>query len=398
MKTALLIFKKPEESFDGEYLKTVTEILAGGGIDVDTLEVLSSSDISEFRKSFLRYKSTANNLLIIGGEEASFSVKEMVAEDMNTRLSENDNAFKFVEAVANANGEYADEELANLPIDAILVPNVLGQVQGFMLEDNVFTLIVLPKPFEELKAMINGYVTPYFETKYDLKRERFTFKYFGEIEILLGVLDKAEEIYGDGFIKNLKTVYGDTTVNLIFDGGKDTLEVKRYIITEIGENIYAEFDTTLESRLFDLLKLKNAYLSVAESFTGGRIVSSIIKNSGVSKYLHEGIVSYSNESKKKRLSVSEESLKSSGAVSFKVAYEMCAGLLRSGANIAISTTGIAGPNSDDTNKPVGLAYIGVGRSDGVHVHKYVFKGNREEITETAKNTALFLAIKKLKSI
>ena len=77
---------------------------------------------------------------------------------------------------------------------------------------------------------------------------------------------------------------------------------------------------------------------------------------------------------------------------------MAAGLLMGGkTDIAIATTGIAGPKSDDTNKPVGLCYIAVGTKNGVHTYRYVFPGNREEITETAKNTALFLAIKLLKN-
>ena len=95
----------------------------------------------------------------------------------------------------------------------------------------------------------------------------------------------------------------------------------------------------------------------------------------------------------------EKDLSSEGAVSSVVAYQMAAGLLKDGdCDIAISTTGIAGPKSDDTDKPVGLCYIAVGMKNGVHTYRYRLSGTREQITETAKNTALFLAIKKLKNI
>ena len=78
---------------------------------------------------------------------------------------------------------------------------------------------------------------------------------------------------------------------------------------------------------------------------------------------------------------------------------MSAGLLKSGStDIAISTTGFAGPKTDDKNDQTGLCFIAVGMLDGIHTYKFNFTGNRKEITETAKNTALFLAIKKLKSI
>ena len=111
------------------------------------------------------------------------------------------------------------------------------------------------------------------------------------------------------------------------------------------------------------------------------------------------MVTYSNESKVKRLNVNKADLDRHGAVSAVVAYQMAAGLLRSGnCDVAVATTGIAGPKSDDTEKPVGLCYIAVGMKDGVHTYKLNLTGNREEITETAKNTALFLAIKKLKNV
>ena len=95
----------------------------------------------------------------------------------------------------------------------------------------------------------------------------------------------------------------------------------------------------------------------------------------------------------------EKAIFTQGAVSSTVAYQMAAGLLKSGrCDVAIATTGIAGPNSDGTDKPVGLGYIAVGMKDGVHTYRYNFSGSREEIMETAKNTALFLAIKKLKNV
>ena len=171
----------------------------------------------------------------------------------------------------------------------------------------------------------------------------------------------------------------------------------RFLIQELKENIYAEFDTSLSERVFDLLKLKKLKLSVAESFTAGRVASAIISNSGASEFVHEGIVSYSNQSKLSRLNVDKGDLIKNGAVSSVVAYHMAVGLLKTGeCDVAISTTGIAGPKSDNTEKPVGLCYIAIGMKDGVHTYKYNLSGNREEITETAKNTALFLTIKKLK--
>ena len=147
------------------------------------------------------------------------------------------------------------------------------------------------------------------------------------------------------------------------------------------------------------MRLRKVKLSLAESFTGGRVVAEIIKNSGASAYVNEGLVPYSNQSKIKRLGVQSKDLDSQGAVSAVVAYQMALGLLKEGnCDMAICTTGIAGPNSDDTDKPVGLCYIAVGMKDGIHTYRNRLSGTREQITETAKNTALFLAIKKLKTL
>ncbi|MGN0805964.1 MAG: CinA family protein, partial [Candidatus Coproplasma sp.] len=94
---------------------------------------------------------------------------------------------------------------------------------------------------------------------------------------------------------------------------------------------------------------------------------------------------------------SEMTLKQHGAVSAETAYAMAAGLIKTGnCQLAVSTTGIAGPKSDNTLKPVGLAYIGIGLGEDIAVYKFNFKGDRDTISRTAINQALFLAYKRIK--
>lgn len=108
---------------------------------------------------------------------------------------------------------------------------------------------------------------------------------------------------------------------------------------------------------------KNLVLSCAESCTGGLIAKRITDVSGSSAVFNCGIVSYGNEIKEKVLNVKSETLKEFGAVSEQTVREMVKGVLDiSGADIAVSVSGIAGPNSDNTDKPVGLIYLAV--SDG----------------------------------
>ncbi len=402
MKTALIFFKSSEERLSADYIKSVTDVFYNGGISVDVLDVLKSDDDITFRRRLEEYKDTADNVIVFVDDSVPFDVKGIISSVTDTALDVNENAKKFLDAVASANGVSYPDDYAVMPVDATVIPNQKGAMQGFMLEDKEFTLVFLPKAVKELKPMCAEYVIPYFDTKYGKQPYRLCLKYFGEVELVNGTLEEAKRIADGKLSYSVTTKYGDSLISLTFSADTEksvSADTVRHIVSNHKDNIYAEFDTSLSERLFDILKLKNKKISVAESFTGGRVVSELIKNSGVSNYLNEGMVTYSNDSKRERLSVKQEDLTRFGAVSSQIAYQMALGLLvRNNCDVAIATTGIAGPKSDDTLKPVGLCYFAVGTKAGVHVYKYNLKGDREEITETAKNTALFLAIKNLKNI
>lgn len=189
----------------------------------------------------------------------------------------------------------------------------------------------------------------------------------------------------------LEIIYGNTVSKTQFD------KAYRELVSRLSEGIYALTDETLEQRLVDLLKLRRMKISVAESFTGGGISKRLVGISGVSQVYFEGLNTYDNKSKQQRLSVEEETLSRYGAVSKETAKQMAQGLLKNGnCNIAVATTGIAGPKSDESRKPVGLVYIAIGVDNEVKVYEYNLKGSRHCITETAINLALFLAFKTLK--
>lgn len=194
--------------------------------------------------------------------------------------------------------------------------------------------------------------------------------------------------------------YGECTIEIIYSRSVTKAlfdSAYREIIKRLEKNIYALTDDTLEQRLVDLLKLRRLKLSVAESFTGGGICKRLVEIPGVSKVFFEGLNTYDNLSKEKRLYVDEETLHRRGAVSKETAELMACGLLKTGdCNVAIATTGIAGPKSDNTKKPVGLVYIAVGVEGNVEVYEYNLKGTRRQITETAINLALFRTFKAVK--
>ncbi len=196
------------------------------------------------------------------------------------------------------------------------------------------------------------------------------------------------ETFGDC---KIEIVYPSTLSKSLFDN------ILRGLVAKLDNYIYALEDISLAQRLYQLLKLRRMKISVAESFTGGGIAKRLVEVSGISEVYIEGLNTYANQSKMSRLGVKEMTLDKFGAVSEETAYEMAEGLLSTGmCDVAVATTGIAGPKSDQTNKPVGLVYISVGTSDGIKVYKYELNGGRENITERSINSALFLAYKTIK--
>ena len=149
---------------------------------------------------------------------------------------------------------------------------------------------------------------------------------------------------------------------------------------------------SIEKQTVELLKSKKLKLATAESCTGGLISKRITDVSGSSEVFEGGVVCYSNRFKENVLGVSPETLKKYGAVSRETAREMVKGVLSlTKADLAVAVTGIAGPSSDDTNKPVGLVYIAVSDGKSTIVKKLLnnFTGDvREQNRSISADTAL----------
>ncbi len=401
MRTAIILFRSPDSVCEGEYLNKIFSVFNSNGFPIDRVEMFSLSDDLAFKRSLEELKDVTDNLIVIYNPEVCFNIKEIIAEVCDSPLTENENARKFLDAVCKIEGREYPEEYAYIPMDATLIPNISGAYQGFMADDKEFTLALLPNGIKEISVMVDKYLVPYLEEKFSLRRKRITLKYMGSENRLIEVIEGAREVTDCDFSYTVTESFGDIKIDFIFENyqASDGASAVRYIISELKEDIYAEHDVSLSERLFDLLTLRKLNLSTAESFTSGKIAGRIVENPGASKIFHEGIVCYSNKSKIDRLGVKVEDLQREGAVSSIVAYQMALGLLRDAeCDVAITTTGIAGPKSDNTDKPVGLCYIAIGMRDGVHTYRMNFSGSREAITEKAINRAMFLAIKKLKKL
>ena len=134
-----------------------------------------------------------------------------------------------------------------------------------------------------------------------------------------------------------------------------------------------------EEQVVRLLKERNLTITAAESCTGGLIAGTLVNVAGASDVFGESYVTYSNEAKQRLVGVQAETLEQFGAVSEQTAWEMAAGAARAaGADVALSSTGIAGPGGGTPQKPVGLVYIGCCVQGSVQVRKLRFYGSRME--------------------
>ena len=157
---------------------------------------------------------------------------------------------------------------------------------------------------------------------------------------------------------------------------------------------------TNEARILGELLLKHKLIvASAESCTGGNIAHLITEIAGSSAYFKGSGVSYCDEIKYKVLGAKQETLDEHTAVSSQTAEEMADGVRRlMGADIAVSTTGIAGPGGATEEQPVGTVWMGVSSGNGTWAQKFLFNGNREEIISQASVMALRLVINEINEI
>lgn len=152
----------------------------------------------------------------------------------------------------------------------------------------------------------------------------------------------------------------------------------------------------IAEQIVEKASLSGKTISTAESCTGGMIASAITSISGSSKIFGYGFITYSNEAKLTLLDVPADIIKAKGAVSEEVALSMSYGaLMKSGADLALSVTGIAGPTGGTKSKPVGLVYISISTKSNSFVNKFLFEGNRDQIRNEALSKGLSMILSEI---
>ena len=294
---------------------------------------------------------------------------------------------------------------AMLPAGAEVIPNDLGTAPGYRLvvptDGRTPVAMVLPGVPREMQSMIDDRVVPWLAERLAPGRCVLsrTFQTFGMSESAIdealdGLIDPEEGRLA--FKASFPQISVRVTVVDEEDAARERVkELGDRIAERLAAAVYAEgADATMEATVGELLRARSLRLATAESCTGGLIGSRITNVPGSSDYYAGGVVAYSNHLKQELLGVSRTTLKMFGAVSEETACEMATGArTRTGTDIAVATTGIAGPTGGTEDKPVGTVCIALaaavgGSEEEVRSQTYRLWGNREWVKVLTSQVAL----------
>ncbi len=258
---------------------------------------------------------------------------------------------------------------AYVPVGGAVFRNNNGTAPGIGLKKNGKCVVILPGPPYEMAPMYHESVVPYLAEYSDgiIVSKTVRTMCIGESAMAERVADLLE---GENPTVAPYAKKGEALLRVTAKAETEAEAVAMLdpVIAEIrerlGDVVYGIDSESIEQRVVELLKKNKMTLATAESCTAGYIPKRITDIAGASQVFEYGAITYSNDIKEKVLGVKHETLEAYGAVSEQTAREMAAGIRRvSGADIGISVTGIAGPGSDGTSKPVGLCFIALDAPD-----------------------------------
>lgn len=253
--------------------------------------------------------------------------------------------------------------------------------------------------------MFRAHVVPYLRKLSGETIRSRTLKLFGMGESAVEALlrDRMNELQNPTLAPYAKTgeVELRVTAKAASEAEADALiaPVEQEVRAVFGDLIYGADVGSLEEVVLALLKEKGLTLSCAESCTGGLIAKRLTDLPGASAAFKGGAVTYCNEVKRGLLDVPRELLDGKGAVCAEVAKAMAEGARRVfGSDLAVSTTGVAGPDSDERGNPVGLVYVALATPEGTVCRELHLGQSRDRVRATAAHHAFDLARRYLQGI
>jgi nicotinamide-nucleotide amidase len=285
---------------------------------------------------------------------------------------------------------------ADFPEGADILPNPIGTAPGFGVRLGDCVAYFLPGVPHEMRKMFDEQVAPRIRDLAPNNLFQLRLRTFGLPESVVGErLAGVEEAFA-GTTIGYRAHFPEIEVKVLARGAslaaarevceRATLEVR----SRLGVHVFGEGDDTFGGVVGRALRARAWTLAIAESCTGGLVGHMLTREPGASDFLLLDAVTYANSAKSRVLGIQEETIRWHGAVSSEVASAMAVGARRvSGADVALSLTGIAGPSGGSEGKPVGTVYIALARQDGTtDVKHHVFGGDRLRVQTLATYAGL----------
>jgi nicotinamide-nucleotide amidase len=408
-----------DELCRGEIVDTNSSWLAAElwDLDVTSSWMTSCRDVAEdMRQALGQARSRADVVVCSGGlgpTEDDLTV-DVLSELIGAEPETHQPSLERMEArFARASYRPTANTLrqVRVPGGARVYDNPAGLAPGFEVALNGVPVFCLPGVPRELKAIFETSLRARLLELRDAggggeRIARRTYRVFGrgesqvaaDLEGLLGGAAGATLHYQVSFPEVLvKVVVRDADQAA---AAARLAEVDRVLRGRLGEWCYGEFADSLAGSLGPALGARGLTLATAESCTGGMVGGLITAVPGSSRYYLGGAVCYSNQEKMRQLGVREETLIRHGAVSEECAREMAAGMrARSGADLAVSVTGVAGPDGGTAEKPVGLVWLAVaGPGDAMLTRHFVWPGARDQVRTLASYWALSMVLRALATV
>lgn len=287
---------------------------------------------------------------------------------------------------------------AEFPDGAVIFPNSVGTAPGCAFQCDGVHVVMLPGPPFEMRTMLRDHALPYLRTLSKEVIVSHDIMTFGLGESPMEELLRERMTHMEN--PSLATYAKPSEVRLRATAKAPTAEAAedmlRPVVDEVcallGDVVYGVDVASLEAACSALLRQKGMTLSSAESCTGGQIAQRMTALAGASQVYRGGVVSYWTDMKADVLGVSREILDQYGAVSEQTARAMAQGARRiTGADVAVSVTGVAGPDPDERGNGVGLVFIGLDTPEGTFCRRCDFgRRRRDRIQELAANHAFDL--------
>jgi nicotinamide-nucleotide amidase len=287
---------------------------------------------------------------------------------------------------------------ASIPEGALVV-GLAGTAPALVVETDGCIAVSLPGPPRELRQL-----WPLALETEPLKRllarverpERRVLRLYGVSESAVAEALAAAGGDGDGVEATICARDFEIHVDLVVEPGASARaeELESRLVEPLAEWVFSREDAPIESLVLSLCRERGLTLATAESCTGGLVAARLTSVAGSSDVFLGGVVSYANEVKSAALGVPEDVLRAHGAVSAETAAAMAEGAReRLGADLAVATTGIAGPGGGTAEKPVGLVYLHASGAGGERTADFVSPGDRETVRTRAAVAALHLVRK-----